>query len=876
MEASNMKCGVGPLIGVIFLAASSPVVAAVPQGKSVLDWSTLAPLPDPIGVAGAFAGVSEGVLIVAGGANFPDGPPWEGNAKVCHDRIFLLDLRAPRKNDEELRSRGAAWRESKLRMPRPLAYGVSLTTPDGLLCIGGGDSNRHYRGVFLLRMRDGELQRIDLPPTPRPVAFACGALVGQTVYVAGGRESPEAPEALKTFWAIDLGQSAGERQWRQLEPWPGRPRMLAVAGSQAGVFFLLSGADLVASDDGLIKRKYLRSGYSYTPQGGWRRTADIPWPVVAAPSPALSLGQTHLAIVGGDDGTHVGQASTLRNRHPGFRREVLAYETITDTWTVMGEIAEHDAMLPPVTTAAVPWGEGFILPSGEVRPGARSPQVLLAQRRRVEAAFGWLDYLTVAAYLGTLVAMGFYFSRRENTTDDFFLGGRRVPWWAAGLSIFGTQLSAITFMAIPAKAFATDWVYLMGHVAVVAVTPLLIWAYLPFYRRLNVTTAYEYLEKRFNVAARLLGSAAFILLQLGRMGVVLYLPAMALSAVTGVDVYLCIVVMGMLATLYTVLGGIEAVVWTDVIQVAVLLGGAVLGLGVIVGNVEGGSLRIIEMGFDAGKFRMVNPTWDIATTAIWVVIVGKMLEGLVPFTADQTVVQRYLTTRDEKQAARSIWANASLIVPSGALFFALGTALWAFYKLHPDLLVPLDETDRILPWFVAQQLPAGISGLVIAALFAAAMSSLDSSMNSIATALTTDWYRRFRPAVTDRHCLRLARCFTVALGAVGTGLALYMAAIESRSLWDQYLRIVGLFGGGVAGLFVVGIFTRRANGLGAVLGFFASGVVIYFVRASGAVHFFLYAAIGIVTCAGVAWLVSCLTPSGKDIEGLTIYTLPAK
>ncbi len=878
----NMKYGVGLLVGLILSVAGSSGVAAVspgetvPQGKAVLDWSTLPPLPDSLGVAGPFAGVSDDVLIVAGGANFPEGPPWKGNPKVWHDRVYVLDLKALGKRDETFSFSGVTWREASQRLPRPLAYGVSLTTPEGLLCIGGGDHKKHYRDVFLLQVHDGEVQRIELPPTPQPMAFGCGALVGNTVYVAGGRESPDAPGALKTFWAMDLDEPVDKRQWRELEPWPGCPRMLAVAGTQGGSFYLFSGVNLVAVADGTTEREYLCDGYCYMPKRGWCRTADVPYPVVAAPSPAPQLGQTHLAVIGGDDGSHAGQGTSLRNQHPGFRRDVLTYETMTDTWAAMGQVPGQKGTLPPVTTVAVPYGEGFILPCGEIRPGVRTPQMLLAQRRQVQAVFGWLDYLTVAVYLAMLVAMGFYFSRRENTTNDFFLGGRRIPWWAAGLSIFGTQLSAITFMAIPAKAFATDWVYLMGHVAVVAVTPLLIWAYLPFYRRLNVTTAYEYLEKRFNVVARLLGSAAFILLQLGRMGVVLYLPSMALSAVTGVDVYLCIVLMGVLATLYTVLGGIEAVVWTDVIQVAVLLGGAVLSLGVIVWGVEGGVAQIVSMGSDAGKFRMINPTWDIATTAIWVVLVGKMLEGLVPFTADQTVVQRYLTTRDEKQAARSIWTNALLIIPSGVLFFSLGTALWAFYKLHPNLLVPLDETDRILPWFVAQQLPMGISGLVIAALFAAAMSSLDSSMNSIATALTTDWYRRFRPEVTDRHCLRLARWFTVALGAIGTGLALYMAVIQNRSLWDQYLRIVGLFGGGVAGLFVVGIFTRRANGVGAVLGFFISGVVIYFIRASGAVHFFLYAAIGIVTCASVAWLASCVTPQRKDIDGLTIYTLPAE
>ena len=896
-----MKSALARLVALILLAVSPSAVAAVPQGKPVLDWSTLAPLPDSTGLTGAFAGVSNGVLIIAGGASrslemgtgseqeepeakenassrdacplfqraasHPSRSSREDARDFCHDRIFLLELTSPGED--------AIWREAKLRLPRPLAHGVSLTTSDGLLCIGGGDSSIHYRDVFLLRVEDGELARTDLPPTPLPTAFACGAIVGDIVYVVGGRESPDAPKALKTFWELDLSRSAGERQWCQLEPWPGRPRMLAVAGAQGDSFFLMSGVDIVQSDEEVTEWDYLRTGYAYSPRNGWRCTADLPWPVVAAPSPAPRLGQTHLAIVGGDDGQSRTQGEP-QSHHPGSRRDLLAYEPTTDTWTVMGEIPTYDGIRPPITTTTVPWEDGFLLPGGEVHPGVSSPQILKAQRRRVEAVFSWLDYAAIAVYLAGLVAMGVYFSRRESTTDDFFLGGRRIPWWAAGLSIFGTQLSAITFMAIPAKAFATDWVYLMGHVAVVAVTPLLIWAYLPFYRRLNVTTAYEYLEKRFNVIARLLGSAAFILLQLGRMGVVLYLPAIALSAVTGVNVYLCIVVMGVLATTYTVLGGIEAVVWTDVVQVAVLIGGAVLSLLVIVCRIDGGVSRIVEMGAAAHKFRMVNPTWDIATTAIWVVVVGKMIEGLVPFTADQTVVQRYLTTRDEKQAARSIWANASMIVPSGALFFTLGTALWAFYKLHPNLLAPLDETDRILPWFVAQQLPAGISGLVIAALFAAAMSSLDSSMNSIATALTTDWYRRFRPHVTDHHCLTLARWATVALGVLGTGLALYMAAIGSRSLYDQYLRIVGLFGGGVAGLFFVGIFTRRANGLGAIVGFFTSGVVIYFVRASGAVHFFLYAAIGIVTCAGVTWLVSYLVPSRKDIDGLTIHTLPPK
>ena len=176
----------------------------------------------------------------------------------------------------------------------------------------------------------------------------------------------------------------------------------------------------------------------------------------------------------------------------------------------------------------------------------------------------------------SLVVMGFYFSRREKGTDDFFLGGKRIPWWAAGLSIFGTQLSAITFMAIPAKAFATDWLYVLLTVGILAVCPVIIICFLPFFRRLNVTSAYEYLELRFNLPVRLYGSASFLFFQLGRMSIVVLLPAIALSAVTGLNVYMCIIVMGVLCTLYTVLGGIEAVIWTDVIQVIVLMGGTFL------------------------------------------------------------------------------------------------------------------------------------------------------------------------------------------------------------------------------------------------------------------------------------------------------------
>jgi SSS family transporter len=491
--------------------------------------------------------------------------------------------------------------------------------------------------------------------------------------------------------------------------------------------------------------------------------------------------------------------------------------------------------------------------------------------------FGFLDYAALGAYLVALIVMGVYFARREKSTADFFLAGRRIPWWAAGLSIFGTQLSAITYMAIPAKAYATDWVYILGNMCILLICPVIVFCYLPFYRRLNVTTAYEYLERRFSLPVRLFSSAAFMLYQLARMGIVICLPAIALSTVTGFNVYVCILLMGVLATVYTVLGGIEAVIWTDVLQVFVLMGGALLSVIIIAANVDGGFGAIISTGMAEGKFHTFNWTWDIATMGVWVVVVGNLFSNLLPYTADQTVIQRYLTTRDEKQAARSIWTNGILAIPTALIFFGLGTCLFVFYEVRPELLSPALKTDAIFPFFIAQQLPVGVSGLVIAGLFAASMSSLDSSMNSIATAMVTDFYRRFRPQSSDHFRLNLARWLTAILGVIGTSAAIVIAGLEMESLWDLFIKVLGLIFSPVAGILALGIFTRRAHGIGALIGGVTSAIVLYLVQQHAQIHFFLWGAVGIMSCFAVGYLASLIIPiPAQRLEGLTVYTIGAR
>lgn len=316
-------------------------------------WSALPPLPDGLGVAGAFAGVVGDVLVVAGGANFPGRMPWAGGEKVWHDRVYLL------------RSPEDSW-ESGPSLPRPLAYGVAISLAEGLLCAGGSDATGHSAEVFLLEAVGDRIQRRTLPPLPHPLANACGARVGRTIMIAGGSDQPGATAALREFLAFDLATPTA--RWQRLEPWPGPGRILGVAAAQGGAFLLFSGAALEADGDGKAVRRYLRDAYRYSSGGGWKRLADVPVPVVAAPSPALALGASRIVVLGGDDGTRVGFQPL--DQHPGFSKRAWLYDTTTDTWTSWGE-----APVAQVTTPAVTWRGRWVIPSGEVRPGVRSPEV---------------------------------------------------------------------------------------------------------------------------------------------------------------------------------------------------------------------------------------------------------------------------------------------------------------------------------------------------------------------------------------------------------------------------------------------------------------------------------------------------------------------
>ena len=339
-----------PFIPAFLFMIALTACSVRPTNHSLI-WSQLPPLPDALGVAGPFAGVSGGVLLVGGGANFPGQMPWEGGKKVWHDEVYAL---ADAKSSWKLVG----------KLPHPLAYGVSITTPAGLICIGGSDADRHYSEVFRLGFGNGVFSVQPLASLPTPLANAAGALLGETIYIAGGSEKPGELVALNQCFALDLAQE--NPVWQTVPACPGKARILPVAAAGKNGFYLFGGAALEPAN-GKIARVYLQDAWCYESGRGWQRLADLPKPCVAGPTPAPEVDESFL-LIGGDDGSHAGFQPL--EKHPGFATEMLAYNVNTGRWRTNGTVPAPRATLPTVF-----WQNRFVLPSGEMRPGARSPEI---------------------------------------------------------------------------------------------------------------------------------------------------------------------------------------------------------------------------------------------------------------------------------------------------------------------------------------------------------------------------------------------------------------------------------------------------------------------------------------------------------------------
>jgi solute:Na+ symporter, SSS family len=441
-----------------------------------------------------------------------------------------------------------------------------------------------------------------------------------------------------------------------------------------------------------------------------------------------------------------------------------------------------------------------------------------------------LDATVLLLYLIGVVITGSLFFKRNRSTESFMAASRALPGWLVGMSIFATYVSSISFLAIPGSSYQYNWSRFAFSLSIPLAAWIAVKSFVPLYRERGDISAYSYLEKRFGPIARSYASLFYLLTQVARMGSVMYLVALPLHALLGWSVPTIIILTGFSVTLYAVLGGIEAVIWTDAVQGFVLCGGALVCVLVLLFGIPGGAVQFVELAWQHRKFSLgsFDPAdWSNAT--FWVILANGLFINLQNFGVDQNYVQRYIAARSDRDARRAVWFGGLLYVPVSFVFFLIGTSLFVFYTAQPDLLpASLQEpgsADQVFPFFIVSQLPAGLTGLLIAAIFAAAMSTVSTSLNSSATIIYTDFYRRyFRKSAGEKESIRVLYALSLLWGVIGTTVALAMIGVQS--VLDAWWTLSSIFSGGMLGLFLLGFLSPRATRFAAAVGMAAGLLVI--------------------------------------------------
>ncbi len=480
-----------------------------------------------------------------------------------------------------------------------------------------------------------------------------------------------------------------------------------------------------------------------------------------------------------------------------------------------------------------------------------------------------LDSLVLVGYLILVIGLGIWLAKRSKTTEGFMAAGGALPGWAVGLSIFGTFVSSISFLANPGKSFDANWNPFVFGLSLPVAAWIATRYFVPFYRKSGEVSAYTHLEKRFGPWARVYAVLCYLLTQMGRVGTILYLVALALAPLTGWSVVTIILITGVLVTAYTLIGGIEAVIWTDVVQSIVLTLGIFLCLGIIFSGMPEGPGQVFQIASEADKFSLGSFGASLSEPTFWVILVFGLFINLQNFGIDQSYVQRYATANSDQAAKKSVWLGALLYVPISALLFLVGTGLYAFYAAQPDLLPEaVSKGDKVFPHFIATELPAGITGLLVAAVLAAAMSSVDSSLNGSATLTWCDLIKRFsKKEATEARGMNVLRFATIGFGILGTGAALAMIRVESAL--DAWWKISSIFSGGILGLFLLGLIVRKAKNVAAAISVTIGVLVIFWLSAAGqgwlpewlkpALHGNLTIVVGTLTIFLVGLIISSFT-----------------
>lgn len=656
---------------------------------------------------------------------------------------------------------------------------------------------------------------------PVPLQNARAALHADALIVAG-----RAPDGRMRLFRAPLEGSA----WLDQPVWPTGVGAAALVGQGVGLFAIL--------EDG--------SHWRWTEKEGWRAREAAPGEIVPGSGRAISqAGLLYLAVKDGGS-------------------SLYSYSAITNAWADLGHRQPAGAL------ASVRSGNGLLSMwqgGGQLR---FSILELQNQRRPLSLA----DWAVIIGFLALMLGMGAYFYQRgaNASTGDFFLGSRSIPFWAAGISMFSSNTSSISYLAIPAKAFETDWQYMMSKIVTVGGLILVAVWVIPLFRRLNLVSVFNYLEMRFHPVIRMLSSALAIMMHVGgRMGVVLFLPALAIGTITGTNVIVCILLIGICTLIYTAIGGMRAVVWTDFFQILVLMGGAFFAIGFIIYSVGAGPIFESAMQYD--KTKLLNVSFDFTQPTIWGFLILILFDTVLTFPKDQVLMQRALSTPSEKQASRSVWVFAAILLPGGFIFYFIGTMLFAYYQANPGRLDPLLPIDAVFPAFIGSELPPGLAGLIIAGLFAAAMGTVSGTINSVATLLSVDFYEKISGNRDQKKSLRFAEWMTVLVGLIGIGIAIILSRLDVHSLLDLTIELFGLLGGSCAGAYTLGMFTRRSNWQGVAIGIVSASLITLACWIFGLVHPYFYLAIAIVMSIVVGYIASLFfpPPPAECLAGLTVY-----
>ncbi|SDR86457.1 sodium:solute symporter [Opitutus sp. GAS368] len=731
---------------------------------------------------------------------------------------------------------GRGWRQTGANSWQELAWRPAGTltavfgdgqTAFALLADGPTDATQK---VHQLLLTDGQLSSRPLPALPMPLRAVHGAVKDAKVFVHGTDQS-----GVSRLFV-----------WSRKD---GAPAWSAYAGIAAGrVEALVAQQDslfaVVTSTDGTGQRLH-----QWSAGGTWIEASPLPGPLAAGA--ARAVGQAHILCMVGD----------------GAARRIVTYYTVTRVWAELGQVAF--AGIQP----GAAWGNGFLL----ARAGDRQLTLSLVELVPTKLLLRPLDWVMIVLYLALIAGIGVYCFRREKkqSTASFFVGSRTIPFWAAGISLYATNSSSIGYIATTAKAFATNWQYLLGNIfGALGLMFVAVWI-VPLLRRLELMSVFTYLDQRFHKSVRLAASAFCITMHMsGRLSVILFLPSLAIATITGLNVIWSIMIMGLVTIAYTALGGMRAVIWTDLAQVIVKVGGLIFAVGFIISRLHGGAGEFVATAMADDKMKMFDWSFDLTKATVWCFIFLTLLETVLTFPKDQILMQRVFTTKSEKEASRSVWVFAVMVIPASALFYLIGTGLYVFYHSHPERMNPLLPIDATFPLFIAAELPTGVTGLMIAGLFSAAMATSSSILNSVSTMVSVDFYEKIAKQPSQAFSIRLAEWVTVIAGLIGIGLAILLSRFSINSFLDTSIELVGLFGGAFGGAYTLGMFTRRANWQGVLIGMIVSFVVTFAVWWLHLVHPFLYLGCSILISIVVGYLASLFfpAPSEESIAGLTILT----